>query len=339
MTVEEMWRERYARQVSLTAVGEEGQQQFASTSAVVMGAGAVGSNSAEMLARMGIGRIIIIDRDVVELSDLHRSRMLSDEDVGEPKALALANAIKATMPDARVQGIAEDMTVENVTTLIRRADVVVDGMDNMESRLVLNDGCLELRIPWVLGRVVATKGIVASFPAGGPCLQCIYPDVESQVYLSDSRSEGIDPTVASAIAGIQVAQVSRLVLGAKTPSRLITLDAWTNECLMMDIKQVESCPACVEGRRKFLSTHIIKTFTTLCDQNAVQISPHRRYKLDLDSKARELEVHGKVRVSGQMLRLTIEDLDIFIFESGRALVKGTCDIPLAKRLYGRFVGL
>ena len=333
------WRERYARQISLKVVGEEGQRRLLATTVVVAGAGAMGSNCAEMLLRMGVGRLVVVDRDVVELSDLHRSRVLGEDHVGEPKALALANGLKAILPHTKVPGNADDITPENVTAIIQRADVVVVGLDNIESRLVLNDACLELGLPWILGRIVGTTGMVATFPSGGPCLQCVFHEVQRREFLHDCKVVGIDPTVASVVAGVQVAEVSRFILGADAPSRLITLDPWHGQWHVEDIVRNESCPACVEGRRKFLSSHMVKNVKTLCGNDAVQVSPHQRTRVDLDSKAREWAVFGTVVKSGQMLKLSLPANEIFLFESGRALIKGTTDTKEAKRLYGRYVGL
>jgi adenylyltransferase/sulfurtransferase len=339
MSGTDSWQDRYSRQISLGDLNEEGQQKLGSSTVVVIGAGAVGSGTAETLARMGVGRLTIIDYRHVSESDLHRVRVLGEGHVGQPKALALAEALRDALPHVKVRGVTEEMTPENVTALISRNDVVIDGLDSTESRLVLNDACLELCLPWVMGRVVATKGMVATFPAGGPCLQCVFERVQSREYLHDTRIVGVDPTTAAMVSAVQAAEACKLILDKGYPPTILEVDTWRGEWRSEPIKSGERCPACVEGRRKFLSSHVIKTVTTLCGQDAVQISPHQRARLDLEAKAKELGIHGSVHRTGGILKLDLGDNVIYLFESGRALIKGTTDPQKAKRLYDQYIGL
>ncbi|UCC93983.1 MAG: ThiF family adenylyltransferase [Thermoplasmata archaeon] len=332
------WLERYSRQITLEPMAEEGQRRLREATVVVVGAGALGSNSADLLVRMGIGSVRIIDRDVVELSNLHRFRVLGEPHLDLSKADALGGELANSFPDASVAGVAEDLTAGNVLGLLEGADVVIDGLDNMGTRYIVNDACLELGIPWVYGGVVGTTGMEAPFPVDGPCLRCLFPEPPDPGVLPTCESAGIHPSTPAVVAAIQVAHASRILTGASVESRLTTMDLWSDYWRTVDLQRREDCPACSEGRREFLEAGSGEIATSLCGQDAVQINPPRRTSIDMDAKEREWASLGKVVRSGPVLTLDLGDLRLQLFPSGRALVKGTAEVAVAKTLYARYVG-
>ena len=338
MEPKDPFRDRYARQLALDSIGEDGQARIAGAQAVVVGGGALGSNSSELLVRMGFGRVRVIDRDVVEVSNLHRFRVLGEKDVGRPKATALEEALEAIRPDAHVEGVVEDLTAGNVLALLEGATVVVDALDNMDGRYLLNDACLELDVPWVYGGVVSTGGMVAPFPVGGPCLRCLFPEPPAPGVLPTCESEGVHPSAPAVVAAVQVAQASRMVVGTDVPARLVAMDLWSDDWRVVDIERRGDCPACAGGVRKFLDGAAEETVTSLCGQQAVHINPGRPADLDLTALEREWSAHGEVTRSGPVLMLDLGDLRLQVFKSGRAMVKGTTDIARAKTVYARYVG-
>jgi molybdopterin/thiamine biosynthesis adenylyltransferase len=332
-------RERFARQTTLDALGEEGQHRLGEATVAVVGAGALGSNSAELLVRMGTGHVRIVDRDVVELSNLHRFRVLGDDDVGRSKADALRKGLMALRPGAGVESLAEDLTAGNAMALLEGADVVLDGLDNMESRYVVNDACLELGIPWVYGGVVGTGGMVAPFPAGGPCLRCLFPEPPGPGALPTCESSGIHPAAPSVVAAVQVAHATRILVGELGRTRLLILDLWSDDWRVVDFGQDPDCPACSGGARDFLSAHEGHQVVSLCGQDAVQINPGRRASIDLEAKEREWRRYGVVTRRGPLLDLDLGEVHLQLFASGRALVKGTSEERTARTLYDRYVGI
>ena len=338
MAGDDPWQDRYSRQIALPPVGQEGQRRLGQATVAVVGAGALGSNSADLLVRMGFGHVRIIDRDVVETSNVHRFRVLGDAHVDRSKADALAEELAAVVPGATVEGMVEDLTAGNALALLEGADVVVDGLDNMETRYLVNDACLELGIPWVYGGVVGTTGMEAPFPVGGPCLRCLFPQPPDPGVLPTCESAGIHPSTPAVVAAIQVAHTSRLVLGEPLEARLLTLELWTDYWRTVDLQRREDCPACSGGHREFLEAGAVETATSLCGQDAVQINPPRRATIDLDAKEREWAALGKVTRSGPVLTLDLGNVRLQLFRSGRALVKGTAEVAVAKTLYARYVG-
>ncbi len=252
MAGDDLWRERFTRQLTLGPIGEEGQRALADATVAVVGAGGLGSNSVELLARMGVGRVRVIDGDVVELSNLHRVRLYGDADVGSPKVEVMARRLGDMVEGAEIDTHRTNLLPGNALDLLRGAHVVLDGLDNMPSRYLLNDACLELGVPWVYGGVVSTGGLVAPFPAGGPCLRCLFPEPPEPGRLPTPETHGIHPALPSTVASVQVAYASRILLGSAGAPRLLALDLWSDDWRVVEMDRRGDCPACVRGRRDFL---------------------------------------------------------------------------------------
>jgi len=332
------WRERYSRQIALATVGEEGQRRLGAATVAVVGAGALGTNSVELLVRAGVGTVRVIDRDVVERSNLHRMRVLGDADVGRSKAEALATALASLLPGSRVEAVVEDLTAANALALLDGADLVMDAVDNMATRYLVNDACLEAGVPWVYGGVVGTSGLLAPFPAGGPCLRCLFPEPPAPGALPTCESAGIHPSAPAVVASVQVAMATRMLLGVLGTPRMVAVDLWSDEWRTVDLNRSDDCPACSGGAREFLSMEAAGTVEPLCGQDAVQINPQRPASIDLDAKEREWRRLGHVTRRGPVLSLELDSVRLQLFASGRALVKGTSEVAVAKTVYARYVG-
>jgi adenylyltransferase/sulfurtransferase len=247
------WRDRFSRQLALEAIGEEGQRQLGKARAVIVGAGGLGSNSAELLVRMGLGKVVVIDGDKVELSNLHRVRVYGDLDVGRAKVDLLQHRLGYSIEGADLETKKVRLEPGNALELLEGADVVLDGLDNMEGRYVVNDACLELGIPWVYGGVVATGGLVAPMPVGGPCFRCLFPEPPEPGSLPTTETHGIHPALPSVVASIQVALATRFVLGGIEGPKMTAMDLWHDDWRVIDLSHREDCTACVQGRRDYLS--------------------------------------------------------------------------------------
>lgn len=246
------WRDRYSRQLVLAPIGEEGQRRLGKAKMVIVGAGGLGSNSADLLIRMGVGKVLVIDGDKVELSNLHRVRVYGDLDVGRSKVDLLQHRLGYSIEGADLETRKVRLVADNALELLEGADVVLDGLDNMESRYVVNDACLELGIPWVYGGVVATGGLVAPFPVGGPCFRCLFVDPPEPGSLPTTTTHGIHPALPSVVASIQVALATRLVLEGISEPKLTAMDLWYDDWRVIELSKRADCPACVQGRRDFL---------------------------------------------------------------------------------------
>ena len=154
-------RERYSRQVLFDGIGEAGQERLARSRAVIIGCGALGAIQAETLARAGVGSLVLVDRDFVEESNLQRQIMFEEADAREPipKAVAAARRVGRVNSDIEVEAVVTDVNFENVEEIIIRADVVLDGTDNFETRFLINDAAIKHRKPWVYGAAVGSYGL------------------------------------------------------------------------------------------------------------------------------------------------------------------------------------
>ena len=246
------WRERFSRQIVLPQMGEEGQLALGRATVVIVGAGGLGTTSAETLVRMGLGHVRIIDPDVVELSNLHRVRAFGESDVGRPKVQVLADRLTRLIEGPIIEPVRQRLVPANALELMNGADVVLDGLDNMADRYLVNDACLELDVPWVYGGVLATGGLVAPFLPGGPCLRCLFPEPPDDDALPTTATAGIHPSLPALVSSVQVAQATRIVLGQEGGASLLAMDMWSDDWRVVSLSRRQDCPACVGGRRDFL---------------------------------------------------------------------------------------
>src|ERR1043166_7868853 len=203
MTAEE--RERDSRQILLRGIGVAGQEKLLEAHAAIVGCGALGSFHAAALARAGIGRITIIDRDYVEPSNLHRQWLFDENDAAEglPKATAAERRIAHINSSVRVHGVVADLTAANSEDLLGRADVILDGTDHFETRYLINDFAVSRQIPWVYGAAVGSYGLSMTIvPGRTACLRCVYPDSPSGVQPT-CETAGVVNVIISAVASIQ----------------------------------------------------------------------------------------------------------------------------------------
>lgn len=337
-------RERYSRQILFAGIGEAGQQHLLDARVAVAGCGALGSFQAGALARAGVGFVRVIDRDYVELSNLQRQWLFDEADAEQnlPKAVAAARRIGSINSDVRVEPVVADLTPSNVEDLLGDVDLVLDGTDNFETRYLINDFAVERslpphNLPWIYGAAVASYGIVmAVTPGESACLRCVYPDPPAGAQPT-CETAGVLAPVTALIASLQVAEAIKLLCGVRPARKITTVDVWSGE--IRQVAQpgpVADCPAC--GRREFPYLNGERRApVSLCGQNAVQIHERAR-PLQLRDLAARLAPLGAVRTNEFALRFEAPPYLLTIFPDGRAIIKGTTDIGLARSLYARYIG-
>ena len=334
--------DRYARQRVLPEIGSEGQEQLLNASIVVIGCGALGSVQAQLLARAGVGRIRIVDRDLLEMNNLQRQVIFDEEDVaaGLPKAEAAVRKLRKINSTIEIEGLVEDVTPRNIEELITDVDLVLDGTDNIETRYLINDACVKHRKPWIYGGVIGTTGMVMTIlPDEGPCIRCLFPETPPPGSLPTCDTVGVLNTTPAMVASIQVTEAIKLIVGNGVREyRLLNIDLWTGSYRYVPVQKNENCPCCGEGRYDFLNAKEVSWTTTLCGRNAVQISPARAVTLSLDDLSKRLAQAGKVSYNGLLLQFQVSDHELVIFPNGRTIVKGTTDEAVAKSLYAKYLG-
>jgi molybdopterin/thiamine biosynthesis adenylyltransferase len=331
---------RYSRQILFPAIGEAGQARIQSATVAIVGCGALGSFQAEALARAGVGRLRLIDRDYVDYTNLQRQWLYDETDARNesPKAIAAARRLHQINRHVLTEPLVTDLSPSNAEELIAQSDLILDGTDNLETRYLLNDLSVKLNIPWIYGAAIASYGVVMPVvPELGPCFTCVYPDPPRGVQPACDVNGVLAPATAS-VASLQVAAALRLLVASEPFScHIQTLDVWTGA--FRQVSAGPRDPACrVCGARRFdYLDERRRVPVSLCGRNAVQLHEHTR-ALDLSELAVRLRPLGDVRVNEFALRLSLEKYELTFFPDGRAIVKGTTDVGVARSVYARLIG-
>lgn len=331
--------ERYSRQILFSGIGETGQRRLLDAHAVVIGCGALGSFQAGALARAGIGRLRIVDRDYVELSNLQRQWLFdeADAELGLPKAAAAARKLAAINHEVHVEPVIADLTAANAEEIFEGVQLILDGTDNFETRYLINDFCVSRGTPWIYGAAVGSYGITMPVvPGETACLRCVYPEPPSGSQPT-CETAGVLGPITALVASLQVSEAIKIICGAEPSRKITTVDVWSGE-----IRQVaepgprEDCPACARREFPYL-TGQNRAPISLCGRDAVQIHERAR-PLDLRELAERLAPLGPVRSNDFALRFDAPPYNLTIFPDGRAIIKGTTDVGVARSLYARYIG-
>lgn len=336
---------RYSRQELLSDIGEAGQERLALSHALIVGVGALGCMTADLLARAGVGMITLIDRDVVELSNLQRQTLFDEADATEglPKAAAAEKRLRTVNSAIEVSGVIADLTGPNAESLLlspRRPDVILDGTDNFETRYLLNDVCVKHGVPLIYGGVIGTRGMQATFVPGGACLRCVFDEPPASGSQPTCDTAGVLGPAVSIVGACQGADAIKILTGnsSKVARTILDFDLWTNHRRRLEMPQKRADCACC-GRRVFeFLERTSGDEAALCGRDAVQISPRRAAALNLEGLARRLAAVGTVRMSPHMVRAVIEGMEFTVFADGRAIVKGTTRPEVARAVYSRLIG-
>lgn len=333
--------DRYSRQIRFAPFGSNGQARLEAARVAIVGCGALGTFHAAALARAGVGFLRIIDRDVIEWSNLQRQWLFDEQDAreGKPKVEAAAAQIQKINSQVVVEALAVDLNASNIEDVLEGVELILDATDNFETRFLINDYSVERGVPWIYGAAVGSYGLAFPLlPGIGPCLRCIYPQAPSGAQPT-CETAGVLNTITSMVAAWQVGLATKfLARGAsEVPLQLATFDTWDFQTRQVGIQVDPDCPCCQLRRFDSLDGRV-RAPISLCGRNAVQI--HERFAaLDLAGLERQLTGLGDVRRNEFALRFTPDErFELTVFADGRAIIKGTQDIGLARSLYARYLG-
>lgn len=335
-----MAEDRYARQAQVAGFGKQGQERLRAAKVVLVGCGALGCTQAQLLGRAGVGRLTLIDRDFVELTNIHRQLLFTEEDaaLGLPKAEAAARALRRINSDVEIEVKVADFGALNAEALLEGADLVLDATDNLEARYIVNDVCVKRAIPWVYGGALGVEGTVMAMTPGGPCLRCLFDDPPPPGSMPTCDMIGVLNVTPVTTATLQVAEALKLIAGRPGFPGILAFDLWSSSFRAIKVERNPACPCCRQRRFEFLENAAAGGATSLCGRNAVQVRPASSGALDLAALAARLVDAGKVTNNGFLVRLEVGPHTLHVFADGRAIVKGTDDPAQARALYVRYVG-
>ena len=337
--------ERYSRQMLFEPIGKEGQKKLAKRHVLIVGTGALGSGTAEILARAGVGKITVIDRDYVEESNLHRQHLYSEEDARMrwPKAAAAEKRLGEINGLIDVRSIVGEADASLLEELAPEIDLILDGTDNFETRFLINDVSQKYRIPWIFGSCVGSFGMTYTIiPGKTPCLQCLLKQIPMQGLTCDTV--GVIGPVVQMVAAYQAAEALKILtdhLEALRPS-FVSFDLWKNDHLEIKAGALKdnSCLSCgKQPSYPFLSREARTKTTVLCGRDTVQVRPAEKREMVLPALASQWRKAGwKVEGNPYLLSIEKDDLRIVLFQDGRALIHGTKDEMMAKKIYQTLLG-
>jgi adenylyltransferase/sulfurtransferase len=338
---------RYSRQIRFPKIGLDGQKRLAESSALVVGCGALGSVAANTLVRAGVGKLRIVDRDFLEQSNLQRQVLYDEADVKAnlPKAIAAANKLRQINSEVEVEPVVGDVDATNIEAMVEGVDVIVDGTDNFEVRFLINDVAISKSVPWIYGGCLGADGqTMTIIPGQSACLNCLMldgPPPPGTTATCDSF--GILAPVINVIASIQANEAIKVLSGniEAVSQKLTIVSMWENEYRQMDVSTLRDkvdCPTCKQRNFQWLSGERGTHSAVLCGRNSVQLSFPDQERLELNVVAARLEKIGKVESNKFLVRFFVDEYVMTVFADGRAIVSGTEEVSVARKLYAQYLG-
>jgi len=336
--------DRYSRQIRFAPIGEAGQRKLASSRVLIIGLGALGTVAADLIVRSGVGFVRVIDRDFVELSNLQRQSLFDENDIRNnlPKAAAAESRLRAINSSVEIEAKIDDLNPSNVEDYIRDVDLVLDALDNFETRFVVNDACAKQGKPWIYTAAVGSYGLVMPVvPGKTPCLRCLLGSLPAPGSSPTCETSGVVAPITHIIASIQVAEAMKFLTDQMDTDnvRLIAYDVWSHRFQRIDVGKdaMATCPVCSDGRYDYLDGNPLRTIT-LCGRNAVQLIPGVKGDIDFEEISKSIAAFGSVQFNDFLLRCSSPPYELTLFRDGRAIVKGTEEAATARSVYSKMVG-
>lgn len=348
---------RYAKQTRFTPLGEEGQARLMAGRVLIVGCGALGSVAAESLVRAGagsrgVGFVRIVDRDFLERSNLSRQTLYTEKqaDEGLPKAIAAGDRLKTLNAETRLDPRVADVTPQTLAGLAEDVDVIVDGTDNFETRLLVNDYAVKHRVPWVYGGVVGAEGrVMPILPGETACLACLAPDAPAPGETPTCDSAGVLGPAVGVVASLQSLEAMKLLAGKREAltTGLTVVDLWNptgpGRWRRLEVPRDPDCRCCGRGDYEWLDGRRSSHAAVLCGRGAVQLTPPGDAPPpDLPALRAKLAPLGRVVANPFLLRLTLPETagghELTLFADGRAIVGGVETEAEARSVWSRCLG-
>ena len=342
--------DRFSRQVMLEEIGYNGQLKLKNSKVCVVGTGGLGNPITSRLAAMGVGTLRIVDRDVIELSNLHRQTMFDEDDVGQVKVEVAAKKLQKLNPDCKIEALAISVNDYTALEVVEGCDVVIDALDSVNARYALNNACVKFGIPFVTGAAVGVTGQAFTvLPKVSACYFCMFPDLDEDS-MPTCSIEGVHPSILSIVGGIQVAEAVKIIIGKK-PSlseRILHIDLENLDFnSTRTFRAADECPVCGAGKKLDVVTAQKENeliLEELCGRNrgkrTYSITPTAMFDLDVDAVTGIAKEKGFVVENQGLLGLSMRTVDVSVsfMKKGSAVVVGPKDEADAISLYNSLLG-
>jgi len=337
--------DKYSRQVMLEEIGYGGQLKLKNAKVCVVGTGGLGNPITTRLAAMGVGTLRIVDRDVIELSNLHRQTMFDEDDVGQVKVEVAAKKLQKLNPDCKIEALAVSVNDYTALEVVQGCDVVVDALDSVNARYALNKACVKFGIPFVTGAAVGVSGqIFTILPGNSACYYCMFPSLDEES-MPTCSIEGVHPSILSIVGGIEVAEAVKIITGKK-PSlsdKILHVDIENLDFTFTRTFRAEECPVCGTGTlEETVKEELI--LEELCGRNrgkrTFSITPTTTFDVDVNAVTGIAKAKGfLVENQGEFgLSLRTNDMSVSFMKKGSAVIVGPKDEQDAVSLYKELLG-
>lgn len=337
--------EYYSRQVVMAEMGYNAQLKLKNSKACLVGVGGLGSPAAMQLAALGVGHLRIVDRDVVELTNLHRQHLYGINQVGYPKVEVAAQRLRNLNPYINVEPLPISVNQANAEELVRDMDVVVDGLDSMKARYAINRACIKIGVPYVFGAAITTTGNVSTIvPDRTACLECFYGGLDDKK-LPKCGVVGVHPSLVNIIASLEVSEAIRILTGKRPrlANKLLNFDLDELEFNEIDLSKVDCCPVCGSHPPDSpvpINHELVEEICGRKGKKVLVIVPEKNLDLNLsDLKDYLNKKRYKLKVEGKLgLSFNLQDVKVSILKSGVTILEGIKRKDKALKLFSELTG-
>lgn len=334
-----MNQDRYSRQILFKEIGSEGQNNIQRKQALIVGMGALGTHLAEGLVRAGIGKLIIVDRDYIEFSNLQRQTLFTEQNAQDmmPKVIAAQQHLLDIRDDVQIEAYIEQANLQFLETYAKNVDLILDATDNFETRQLINDFAYQQQIPWIYGGVVQSTYTEATFiPGETPCFNCLVPQLPTLNLTCDTV--GVIQPAVTMTTSLQLRDALKVLIGKQIPTKLTYGDIWegAHYAFGFNKMQRQTCPTCGEHPTYPYLTQYEKDYAVLCGRDTVQ---YHNPNISQEMLVQFLEQHGiKYRSNQYMVVFKFNDHRIVAFNEGRFLIHGVTRTIEATQLMNSLFG-
>lgn len=332
-----MINEYYSRQIALRELGIEGQEKLMKAKVAIVGVGGLGSIASLYLTLAGIGHIKIIDHDIIEKHNLHRQILYDPSEIGQPKVEVAAKKLSKLNPQVKIEAIPEHLNSSNAEEILSDVNVIVDGLDNMTTRYIINRVSVKKRIPYIFAGAIGLEGnITVIHPPETPCLECIFPKVDDNL-IPTCETRGVIGATPGIIGSIEAMEAIKLIAGIEgvLKGKLLICDFKTMEFHKIEINKREKCPVCQQN----IQLEMIKPkLTWLCGRKTINVNPTKTLKLNIKEIAEKISRKYKVKmVTEMMIAIEYHGKEISIFKNGRMIIRGVESEEEALEVYSKAI--